>query len=49
MKVAAIAQARGIPVAGHVIPEVHVHLLSAVPNGYLVEYMPRPSRSSRLD
>jgi L-alanine-DL-glutamate epimerase-like enolase superfamily enzyme len=41
MKVAAIAQARGIPVAGHVIPEVHVHLLSAVPNGYLVEYMPR--------
>ena len=41
MKVAALAQARGIPLAGHVIPEVHVHLLSAVPNGYLVEYMPR--------
>jgi L-talarate/galactarate dehydratase len=41
MKVAAMAEARGIPVAGHVIPEVHVHLLSAVPNGYLVEYMPR--------
>jgi L-alanine-DL-glutamate epimerase-like enolase superfamily enzyme len=41
MKVAAIAQAKGIPVAGHVIPEVHVHLLAAVPNGYLVEYMPR--------
>jgi L-talarate/galactarate dehydratase len=41
MKVAAMAEARGIPVAGHVIPEVHVHLLSAAPNGYLVEYMPR--------
>ncbi len=41
MKVAAMAEARGIPLAGHVIPEVHVHLLSAVPNGYLVEYMPR--------
>ena len=41
MKVAAMAEARGIPVAGHVIPEVHVHLLSAVPNGCLVEYMPR--------
>ena len=41
MKVAAMAQARGIPVAGHVIPEVHVHLLAAVPNGHLVEYMPR--------
>jgi L-alanine-DL-glutamate epimerase-like enolase superfamily enzyme len=41
MKVAALAKARGIPVAGHVIPEVHVHLLSAIPNGHLVEYMPR--------
>ena len=41
MKVAAMAQARGIPVAGHVILEVHVHLLAAVPNGHLVEYMPR--------
>jgi L-talarate/galactarate dehydratase len=41
MKVAALAEARGVPVAGHVIPEVHVHLLSAIPNGHLVEYMPR--------
>lgn len=41
LKVAAMAEAKGIPVAGHVIPEVHVHLLSAVPNGYLAEYMPR--------
>jgi len=41
IKVAAMAEARGIPVAGHVIPEVHVHLLAAVPNGHLIEYMPR--------
>jgi L-alanine-DL-glutamate epimerase-like enolase superfamily enzyme len=28
-------------VCGHVIPEIHVHLLSAIPNGYMVEYVPR--------
>ncbi len=51
MKVAAMAEARGIPLAGHVIPEVHVHLLSAVPNGYLVEYRPRsePIFKTRLE
>jgi len=37
MKIAALAEARGIPVAGHVIPEAHVHLLAAAPNGHLVE------------
>jgi len=41
MKVAAAAEAIGIPICGHVIPEVHVHLLSAIPNGHLIEYMPR--------
>ena len=41
MKVAALAQARGVPVCGHVVPEIHVHLLSAIPNGHLVEFMPR--------
>ena len=41
MKIAALAEARDIPVAGHVIPETHVHLLLAATNGYLVEYMPR--------
>lgn len=40
-KVAALAQAHQIPVCSHVVPEVHVHLLSAVPNGFMVEYMPR--------
>ncbi|MBM3942989.1 MAG: mandelate racemase/muconate lactonizing enzyme family protein [SAR202 cluster bacterium] len=41
MKIAALAQARGVPVCGHVVPEVHVHLLSAIPNSYLIEFMPR--------
>jgi len=40
-KIAALAQAHNIPVCGHVVPEVHVHLLAAVPNGHMVEYMPR--------
>jgi L-alanine-DL-glutamate epimerase-like enolase superfamily enzyme len=39
--VASLAQAFDIPICGHVIPEVHVHLLSAIPNGHLVEYVPR--------
>ncbi len=30
-----------MPVCGHVLPEVHVHLLASIPNGYLVEYVPR--------
>lgn len=41
MKVAPAAEARGIPICGHVIPEVHMHLLSAIPNGHLIEYIPR--------
>ena len=40
-RVAALAQAYHIPVCGHVIPEIHVHLLSAIPHGYLVENVPR--------
>ncbi len=40
-KIAALAQAYQLPVCGHVVPEVHVHLLSAVPNGLTLEYMPR--------
>ncbi|MFQ6028711.1 MAG: mandelate racemase/muconate lactonizing enzyme family protein [Dehalococcoidia bacterium] len=41
MKVAALTEALNIPVSGHVIPEVHIHLLAAAPNGHLIEYMPR--------
>jgi L-alanine-DL-glutamate epimerase-like enolase superfamily enzyme len=40
-KIAALAQAHRVAVCGHVVPEVHVHLLSAIPNGLMVEYMPR--------
>jgi len=40
-KVAALADAYRLPVCGHVVPEVHVHLLAAVPNGHMVEFMPR--------
>jgi L-alanine-DL-glutamate epimerase-like enolase superfamily enzyme len=40
-KIAALAQAHRIPVCGHVVPEVQVHLLSAVANGHMVEYVPR--------
>ena len=40
MKVAGMAQAFNLPVVSHLIPEVHVHLIGAVPNGLTVEYMP---------
>ena len=40
-RIAALADAYRLPVCGHVVPEVHVHLLAAVPNGHMVEYMPR--------
>ena len=38
---AALAQPHRVPVCGHVIPEVHVHLLAAIPHGHLVENVPR--------
>ncbi len=43
-KIAGLAQAHRTPVCGHVVPEVQVHLLSAVPNGHMVEYVPRSAR-----
>ena len=39
--VASLAHGFGVRVGGHVLPEIHIQLLSAVPNGYLVEYVPR--------
>ncbi|MGD0433326.1 MAG: mandelate racemase/muconate lactonizing enzyme family protein [Acetobacteraceae bacterium] len=39
--VASVAHGFGIPVGGHVLPEIHVHLLTAVPNAQVVEYVPR--------
>jgi L-alanine-DL-glutamate epimerase-like enolase superfamily enzyme len=40
-RIAALAQAHHVPVCGHVIPEIHVHLLAAIPNAFMVENVPR--------
>jgi L-alanine-DL-glutamate epimerase-like enolase superfamily enzyme len=40
MKVAGMAEAFNVPVVSHLVPEIHVHLVAAVPNGLTVEYMP---------
>lgn len=40
LKIAAMAQAFNLPVVSHLLPELHVHLIAAIPNGLTVEYMP---------
>jgi L-alanine-DL-glutamate epimerase-like enolase superfamily enzyme len=40
MKVAGMAEAFNVPVVSHLVPEIHVHLIAAIPNGLTVEYMP---------
>jgi L-alanine-DL-glutamate epimerase-like enolase superfamily enzyme len=40
-KIAALAQSHRVPVCGHVVPEIQIHLLTSIPNGHLVEYVPR--------
>jgi L-alanine-DL-glutamate epimerase-like enolase superfamily enzyme len=40
MKIAGMAQAFNLPVVSHLIPEIHVHLVAAIPHGLTVEYMP---------
>lgn len=37
LKVAALCQAHGVPMAPHHVPHFHVHLAAAVPNGTIVE------------
>ena len=44
LKIAAMAQAFNLPVVSHLLPELHVHLIAAIPNGLTVEYMPWSSR-----
>jgi L-alanine-DL-glutamate epimerase-like enolase superfamily enzyme len=39
VKVAGMAEAFNLRVVSHVIPELHAHLVAAVPNGLTVEYM----------
>ena len=40
MKVATLAQAWNLPVASHLFNDFSIHLVAAVPNGLMVEYMP---------
>ncbi|MGB6309335.1 MAG: mandelate racemase/muconate lactonizing enzyme family protein [Steroidobacteraceae bacterium] len=40
MKIAALAEAFHLPVVSHLLPEIHGHLIGAIPNGLTVEYMP---------
>jgi L-talarate/galactarate dehydratase len=40
IKVAGLAEAFNVPVVSHLVPEMHVHLIAAIPNGLTVEYMP---------
>jgi L-talarate/galactarate dehydratase len=40
LKVAGMAEGFNIPVVSHLVPEIAVHLVAAVPNGLTVEYMP---------
>lgn len=40
LKIAGMAEAFNLPVVSHLAPEIHVHLISAIPNGLTVEYMP---------
>jgi len=40
MKVAGMAEAFNLPIVSHLVPEIHVHLVAAAPNGLTVEYMP---------
>src|ERR1700724_3699006 len=41
VKIAGMAEAFNLPVVSHGVPEIHVHLVGAVPNGLTVEYTPR--------
>jgi L-talarate/galactarate dehydratase len=34
-----MAEAFNLPIVSHLIPEIHVHLVSAIPNGLTVEHM----------
>src|SRR6266404_3318479 len=40
MKVAGMAEAFNLPVVSHLVPEIHVHLVAAIPHGLTVEYKP---------
>ena len=39
-KVAGMAEAFNLPVVSHLVPEIHIQLMGAIPDGLTVEYMP---------
>src|SRR5713101_8165492 len=41
LKIAGMAEAFNLPIVSHGVPEIHVHLVGAIPNGLTIEYMPR--------
>lgn len=41
LKIAAIAEAWQMPISSHVFVEPHVHLMASIPNGLILEHMPR--------
>ena len=44
LKIAGMAEAYNLPVVSHLLPEIHVHLIAAIPHGLTVEYMPWSAR-----
>lgn len=40
LQVAGVARENGLRVVSHLAPEIQLHLVSAIPNGWTVEYMP---------
>jgi L-talarate/galactarate dehydratase len=40
LKIAHLAEAFGLPLANHLLPEISAHVIAAVPNGLIVEYVP---------
>jgi L-alanine-DL-glutamate epimerase-like enolase superfamily enzyme len=40
LKIAHLAQAANLPMAPHFVAELHVHLLCAIPNALILEYLP---------
>lgn len=44
LKIAGMAEAFNLPVVSHLLPEIHVHLIAAIPHGLTVEYMPWSAR-----
>jgi D-galactarolactone cycloisomerase len=49
LKVAAYAATKGIWVAPHHDPQIHAHLLAAIPNGLILETFPDPQRDPIWD